>query len=127
MTDDTEKRQYPRIPVRWPITIISKTGSIEGESRNITVAGVFVHCLEKLEKNEEYQMIIKIPEKESLLLNGRVVWSNFENMDFNASYVGMGFCFIKISKEDRGVLSEVISRYADLKSTPQNPNRSPAH
>ncbi len=113
--------------MRWPITIISKTGSIEGESRNITVAGVFVHCLEKLEKNEEYQMIIKIPEKESLLLNGRVVWSNFENMDFNASYVGMGFCFIKISKEDRGVLSEVISRYADLKSTPQNPNRSPAH
>ncbi len=127
MTDDTEKRQHPRIPVRWPITIISKQGSVEGESRNITVAGVFVHCLEKLEKNKEYQMIIKIPEKESLLLNGRVVWSNFENMDFNASYMGMGFCFIKISKEDRGLLSEVISRYADLESNPRDVNRNPAH
>jgi hypothetical protein len=127
LTDNTEKRQHPRIPVRWPITIISKKGNIEGESRNITVAGLFVHCLEKLEKNEEYQMIIKIPEKESLLLNGRVVWSNFENIDLNASYIGMGFCFIKISKEDRSVLSEVISQYADLDSTPRDLNRSPAH
>ena len=127
MKEHTEKREHPRIPVRWPITIISKEGSIEGESRNITVAGVFVHCLEKLEKNEEYQMIIKIPEKESLLLNGRVVWSNFENVDFNASYVGMGFCFIKISKEDRSVLGEVISRYANLESNPQDVNQRPSH
>ena len=127
MKDHDEKREHPRIPVRWPITIISKKGSIEGESRNITVAGVFVHCLEKLEKNEEYQMIIKIPEKETLLLNGRVVWSNFENVDFNASYVGMGFCFIKISKEDRGVLGEVISRYADPESNPQDVNQRPSH
>jgi len=114
LTDDAEKRQHPRIPVRWPVTIITKQGSVEGESRNITVAGLFVHCLENLEKNKEYQMIIRIPEKESLLLNGQVVWSNFENVDFNASYVGMGFCFIKISEEDRGVLGDVISRYADL-------------
>ena len=127
MTDNTEKRQHPRIPVRWPITIISKKGNIEGESRNITVAGLFVHCLEKLEKNEEYQMIIKIPEKESLLLNGRVVWSNFESMDFNASYMGMGFCFIKISKEDRSVLGEMISQYTNLESTPRDVNRSSAH
>lgn len=127
MKDHDEKREHPRIPVRWPITIISKKGSIEGESRNITVAGVFVHCLEKLEKNEEYQMIIKIPEKESLLLNGRVVWSNFENVDFNASYVGMGFCFIKISKEDRGVLGEMISRYANPESNPQDVNQRLSH
>ena len=112
MTDDTERREHPRIPVRWPVTIITKQGSIEGESRNITVAGLFVHCLEKLEKNIEYQMIIRIPEKESLLLNGQVVWSNFENVDFNASVVGMGFCFIKISEGDRGVLGDVISKYA---------------
>ncbi len=127
MTDYVEKRQHPRIPVRWPVTIITKQGSIEGESRNITIAGLFVHCLEKLEKNEEYQMIIKIPEKESLLLNGRVVWSNFENVDFNASYVGMGFCFIKISKEDRDVLGEVISRYVDLESNPPQLKQKSTH
>jgi hypothetical protein len=114
LTDNTERRQYPRIPVRWPVTIITKQGIIEGESRNITVAGLFVHCLEELKKNEAYQMIIRIPEKETLLLKGQVVWSNFENVDFNASYVGMGFCFIKVSKEDRDLLGDVISRYANL-------------
>jgi hypothetical protein len=127
LTEDTEKRQHPRIPVRWPVTIITKQGSIEGESRNITVAGLFVHCLDKLEKNQEYQMIIKIPEKESILLKGRVVWSNFDSVDYNDSYVGMGFCFIKVSEEDRGVLSELISRYTNLESNPGDRNRSPAH
>jgi hypothetical protein len=122
LTDDTERRQHPRIPVRWPITVITKQGNIEGESRNITIAGLFVHCLEKLEKNQDYQMIIKIPEKESLLLNGRVVWSNFDNVDYNDSYVGTGFCFIKVSKEDRGVLSELISRYTNLESNPRDLN-----
>ena len=118
LTNETERRKHPRIPVRWPITIITKKGTVEGESRNITVAGIFVHCLEALHKDEDYQMIIKIPEKESLLVKGRVAWSNFENMDLNASYVGMGFCFIKISEEDRSVLGDMISRYANLSDRP---------
>ena len=78
------------------------------------MAGLFVHCVEELLKDEDYQMIVKIPEEESLLVKGQVAWSNFENTDFNASCVGMGFCFIKISDEDRSLLEEVISRYSDL-------------
>ena len=111
MVDAVEKRKHPRIPVRWPITIITNKGIVEGESRNITVAGVFVHSLEELPKDEIYQMIIRIPKKEAILVRGKVVWSNFDSMDFNSSYVGMGFSFIKISDEDRQLLGEVISRY----------------
>lgn len=112
MVDGIEKRRHPRIPVRWPITIITDQGTIEGESRNITIAGIFVHCREELHKDEIYQMIIKIPKKESILVKGKVVWTNFEGMDLNSSYIGMGFSFIKISDEDRQLLGDVISRYA---------------
>lgn len=109
--DGIEKRRHPRIPVRWPVTIITEQGTIEGESRNITVAGVFVHCQEEIHENEVHQMIIKIPKQESILVKGRVVWSNFDSMEETNNYRGMGFSFIKISDDDRMVLADVISRH----------------
>lgn len=111
LADGIEKRRHPRIPVRWPVTIITEKGTIEGESRNITVAGVFVHCQEEIHENEVHQIIIKIPKQESILVKGEVVWSNFDSMEETSSYRGMGFSFIKISDEDRVILSDVISRY----------------
>ena len=112
LADGIEKRRHPRIPVRWPVTIITEKGTIEGESRNITIAGVFIHCQEEIHENEVHQMIIKIPKQESILLKGRVVWSNFDSMEETNNYRGMGFSFIKISDDDRMVLADVISRHA---------------
>jgi hypothetical protein len=112
LADGIEKRRHPRIPVRWPITIITEKGTIEGESRNITVAGVFIHCREELHENEVHQIIIKIPKQEAILVKGRVVWSNFDSMEETNTYLGMGFSFIKISEDDRMVLADVISRHS---------------
>ena len=111
MTDGIEKRKHPRIPVRWPVTIITDKGTIEGQSRNITVAGIFIHCQEELHENEVHQLIIKIPEQESILVKGRVAWSNFDSMEESNTYRGMGFSFIRISDDDRVILADVISRH----------------
>lgn len=112
MTDGIEKRRHPRIPVRWPVTIITDKGTIEGESRNITIAGVFIHCQEEIHENEVHQIIIKIPKQEAILVKGQVVWSNFDSMEETNTYLGMGFSFIKISEDDRMVLADVISRHS---------------
>ncbi len=111
MADVIEKRRHPRIPVRWPVTIITDKGTIEGESRNITVAGIFIHCQEELHEDEVHQMIIKIPEQESILVKGRVAWSNFDSMEESNTYRGMGFSFIRISDDDQVILADVISRH----------------
>ena len=112
MTDGIEKRKHPRIPVRWPVTIITDKGTIEGESRNITVAGIFIHCQEELHENEVHQIIIQIPEQEAILVKGQVAWSNFDSMEEGDMYPGMGFSFIKISDDDQMILADVISRHA---------------
>jgi hypothetical protein len=117
LADGIEKRRHPRIPVRWPITIITEKGTIEGESRNITVAGVFIHCQEELHENEVHQLIIKIPKEESILVKGLVAWSNFDSMEETSNYRGMGYSFIKISDDDLVILADVISRYA---KSPEN-------
>jgi hypothetical protein len=112
LDDFVERRKHPRIPVRWPITIITEDGTIEGESRNITVAGIFVHCPKQLRTNEIHQLIINIPKQQSILVKGQVMWSNFGGKDRDSDFRGMGFCFIKISDEDRQLLTDVISKYA---------------
>jgi len=48
LSDFVEKRKLPRIEVRWPVTLITEKGSVEGEARNIAVERVFIHCMERL-------------------------------------------------------------------------------
>ena len=44
--------KHPTIKVRWPITIYTEKGPVEGEARNITGSGIFIHCKEQLRQNE---------------------------------------------------------------------------
>lgn len=109
MVDPSEKRKAPRINVNWPITIITSQGTIEGESRNITPSGIFIHCKKKLPEDEVYQMIIKLPNGKQIIVRGQMMWSNLNGRDDTGSLVDMGFSFIKMSDEDQKVLRTVIS------------------
>jgi len=84
-----------------------------GESRNITVSGIFVHCAEPLRKDKIYQMILGIPRQNPLLVKGRVVWSNLDNLDPNSTFPGMGFFFIQLSEADKKFLNDMISAHCE--------------
>jgi len=113
LVDPSEKRKAPRINVTWPITIITSQGTIEGESRNITPSGIFIHCKKKLPEDEVYQMIIKLPNGKQIIVRGQRVWSNLNGRDDTGSLVNMGFSFIKMSDEDQKVLRTVISVFGE--------------
>jgi hypothetical protein len=113
LVDPSEKRKAPRINVNWPITIITSQGTIEGESRNITPSGIFIHCKKKLPEDEVYQMIIKLPNGKQIIVRGQMMWSNLNGRDDTGSLVDMGFSFIKMSDEDQKVLRTVISVFGE--------------
>ena len=92
-----EKRKQHRYRIKWPITIYTRKGPIEGESRNITGSGVFVNCQEKLLQNEVYRMVIRFPQREPVELKGKLVWSNSEGVDSKRAIAGMGFSFVNFS------------------------------
>jgi len=113
LVDPGEKRKTPRINVNWPITIITSQGTIEGESRNITLSGVFIHCKEKLPGDEVYQLIIKLPNGKQIIVKGQRMWSNLNGREDTGALVNMGFSFIKMSDEDQSVLRTVISFFGE--------------
>lgn len=113
MADQREKRKKTRLQVKWPITIYTKKGPVKGESRNITTAGIFIRCEKELRLNEVCRMRIRPPQKQSVEVEGKLVWSNLDGLDSNSPYSGMGFSFIKCSDEDLRLLDEVISRHLE--------------
>ena len=97
MAEYMEKRKQHRYKIRWPITIYTEGGPIEGESRNVTGSGIFIHCQEKLRQDEVYRMVIRFPQKEPVEVKGRLVWSNLEGADSKSALPGMGFSFIELT------------------------------
>jgi hypothetical protein len=108
LASDRDKGSQPSIAARWPITIITTKGRIEGESRNITVTGVFINCNEELQKDEPCRVVIKPPQKNSIEVKGKLVWSNSESNNRRDSLPGMGFSFVKVNKEDLHLLNQAV-------------------
>jgi hypothetical protein len=113
LVDPSERRKAPRINVNWPITIITSQGTIEGESRNITPSGIFIHCKKKLPEDEVYQMIIKLPNGKQIIVKGQMMWSNLNGREDMGALVDMGFFFIKMSNKDQKALRTVISLFGE--------------
>ena len=110
--DFIEKRRLPRKEVRWPVRIMTEGGPVDGEARNITVEGIFIRCAERLQPNETYQIMIKLPE-DSIEILGKLVWSNLASFGERGQIPGMGFCFMKVSEEDRNRLGKAIAACGD--------------
>jgi len=117
LNEFVEKRKLPRIEVQWPVTLITEKGSVEGEARNITVEGVFIHCMEKLSLNETYRLLIQ-PAGDEIEVMGKLLWSNLEGAADRDILPGMGFCFVKVSKGDRELLPQAIQKYGGKQQAP---------
>ena len=111
LANHLDRRKQTRTKVRWPITIYTNKGSILGESRNITSAGIFIHCHERLREDEVYRMAIRFPQRQPIEVKGKLMWSNLKGVDSESPFAGMGFSFVKISDEDRHLLDAVVSAY----------------
>jgi hypothetical protein len=103
------KDKVTRIEVRWPITVLTDEDSIEGETRNITAAGMFIRCQEPLRVNETYRISIRPPDRQAIELTCKVMWSNLYGIDGQDTAYAMGFYFVKVSDEDQHFLSDTIS------------------
>ena len=111
MSGFVEKRKLPRIEVRWPVTMMTEKGSVDGEARNITVEGVFIHCMERLSVNETYRLLIK-PAGDEIEVMGKLLWSNLDGAGDRDILPGMGFCFVKVREEHRELLRQAIRKYS---------------
>lgn len=106
-----EKRQFPRVEVSWPVTMLTAQGPIQGEVTNISLGGAFVHCLEEPDSHEPFRMVITVPDSRQFLrATARVARSNIYNPDNSDELPGIGVRFVDISEDDRQYIREVLAK-----------------
>ena len=116
-----EKRLHPRIPVNWPVVMVTANGSIEGEIINISVGGAFIRYSEEADLNGDLQIVLKPSQQRSIPVTGRKVWSGNFNIDGKSVFSGVGVQFTDISPVDKEYISSLASAYRNQPlDSPQN-------
>jgi hypothetical protein len=111
MVGNAERREFPRIRVKWPVTVVTDYAEIEAETRNITVNGIFILSKHLLRLNEIFSLHISPPNHQPIEVTGTVIRSDHQALDKRNISYGMGICFVKVSDKDRHFLEDMISAH----------------
>ena len=91
---ELDKRLYPRSKVRWPVTMTTSVGTIEGETIDVSTLGAYIQCQEPLNPSENFLLSVKLPAGSPLHVFAEVVWPNSTGLKSNNGPPGMGVRFL---------------------------------
>ena len=98
-------RLGPRVKVKWPVTVKTEEGSMDGVTLDLGTDGAFVSCAKPLRLNEVFDMVITAPDQ-AIEARAEVIWSNIYGPDDEISPRGMGVRFLQISGQDRKAIAK---------------------
>ena len=115
MTRGVERRLQPRIEVRWPVTVLTTQTTIEGEIHNLSPSGAFISCRIVPPLEGRFFIIIKPPERQTISVAGKAMWSTTLEIDESNSSLGVGVQFTNITPGDRRFLNQFVKIYKNEK------------
>jgi hypothetical protein len=113
LSNRIERREHDRIRVRWPVAVLTDSGIIQAETRNIAVKGIFICCEKPLPLNQILPLRISPPNYQAIQVSGKVIWSDLYGIDDQHITYGAGICFVKIADEDRHLLNDLILAHSE--------------
>ena len=109
MSGELERRIQPRAEIKWPVTLLSTQAKIDGEIQNVSPAGAFVSCKEPPPVEGSFFVIIKPPDRQTLSVAGKVIWSTILEPKEGDSSLGIGIQFTNMTPGDRKFLSNLVA------------------
>ena len=106
-----KKRGQPRAKMRWPVLIQTSSGSISGETQNISTSGACVFCQDPSALEDNFQMIIQVPHRQSLSISARVIWRTVAAVNNKTPGSDIGVQLSRISPDDRRLLQSLIAKH----------------
>ena len=106
----TEKRQYPRVEVAWPVTIVTPDGLVIGRTENLSLVGTLILCPEVPEFLYNFRLFFRPAERQLLIATAERVWSSTFVSD-NCMSHAMGVRFTYIPDNDYRLINEAISSH----------------
>ena len=105
-----ERRKYTRAEISWPLTIMTSDGPREGETKNIGAGGALISCMYPLPLHEKVCVILKIPNRDPVVINTMVVRSNISQKYKQSTRPNLALYFIELTKQELQLLYSEISK-----------------
>ncbi|MCG6980271.1 MAG: PilZ domain-containing protein [Deltaproteobacteria bacterium] len=108
---------YPAIKVRYPVTLLTAEGHVQGETHLINNRGALIRCHHPPRLHEAATLSIDISESETLMVEAEVVRLEFYEADNNGqvSPQGMVVRFTRLSTMGRKRLRNLIAKHYMMK------------
>lgn len=108
-----EKREHQRVGIKWSVIVETVEGVIRGETKDLSIGGAFIKCQDPFPPGRHFNLTIELPDREPVILNSEVVWSNGNVPDDKVINRGMGVRFIKNSVEKVEFLNSAIRDFLE--------------
>ena len=105
-----EKRQFPRVELSWPVTVITDDGLVSGRTENVSLVGTLIRCSESPELLHNFRLIFRPAERQLLLATAERIWHKAIVRENSRSHA-MGVRFTFIPNRDYDLMSEAISNH----------------
>lgn len=126
-----ETKSTSRAQVKWPVTMNTDEGPVDGVITNINNNGAFIRCRKPLRLTATCKLTIESSERQIQNVVAEVVWTNIYGPDDDLTPRGMGVRFtdlpegeqkffrglIRMIKGERGVEKISGAREIDLDQT----------
>ena len=104
-----ERRKYPRVKTRWPVTVITRDGLVQGETKNIGIGGGLISCDHPLSLHEKICIILQVPNHEPVAVNTIVVRSNVTRQYKQKTLPDVALYYVDLTEQQQQVLSREFS------------------
>ena len=111
MKSIVERRRDPRMPVNWPVVLITSQNAFNGKMINISAGGsALIYFSKPLEIDGEFSIIFNPSEDHEIYVPCEKIWSDkiiHEEGVINA----LGVRFTKISSKEREIIDSIVKGY----------------
>ncbi len=105
--------QSLEVEARYPVTVFTAQGYLEGETQLINSCGALIRCQHPPALRETATVNIELSEDESLLVEAEVVWVDFSDSGQSQEIIprGMVVRFMNLSTLSRQRLRNVVAKH----------------
>jgi c-di-GMP-binding flagellar brake protein YcgR len=110
--DSTQRREHQRVVVKWPVTMMTPEGDMDGTIENISAGGAYIRCGTPLFTRDLFILSILSHNGEDTWIGAEVVWIDIPPDHNSEVAVGMGVRFTNISPEVLKFIDAAVSQYS---------------
>lgn len=107
----TDRSQYTRAEVSWPVTLTVSRRRIQGKTENISKSGGLIYCDKLPPLKGSFWMTIEAPDRPPLEVTAQVVWTTISASDDGSAHVGTDVQFVNIAEIERSYLGDIIAKH----------------